>query len=103
MIFGKFWGAFRAQINKLANFFWTADPIAQMQYEYDQAVPQLSEGRKGLEQYRAFVERVTYQVQKDQRHVTDLASKTKAYLQADDRETASKLALEQRKAKTQLT
>ena len=33
MIMGKFWAAFRAQINKLANLFWTADPIAQMQYE----------------------------------------------------------------------
>jgi hypothetical protein len=29
MIMGKFWAAFRAQVNKLANFFWTADPIAQ--------------------------------------------------------------------------
>ena len=38
MIFGKFWRAIKAQVNKLANFFWTADPIAQMQYEYDKAV-----------------------------------------------------------------
>ena len=99
MILGKFWVAFRAQVNKLANFFWTADPIAQMQYEYDQAVAQLSEGRKGLEQYRALVERVTRQVQNDKRHVTDLESKTKAYLQAGDRETAAKFALELQKAK----
>ena len=35
MIVGKLWRALRAQLNKLANFFWTADPIAQMQYEYD--------------------------------------------------------------------
>lgn len=35
MIFGKLWRAFAAQANKLANLFWTADPIAQMQYEYD--------------------------------------------------------------------
>src|SRR5256714_4304604 len=103
MIMGKFWAAFRAQVNKLANFFWTADPIAQMQYEYDQAVAQLSEGRKGLEQYRALVERVTYQVNNDQRHVADLESKAKAYLQAGDRETAAKFALEMQKAKTDLT
>src|SRR5947207_15404657 len=103
MIMGKFWSAFRAQINKLANFFWTADPIAQLQYEYDQSVAQLSEGRKGLEQYRALVERVTRQVQNDQRHVTDLESKVKAYLQAGDRETAAKFALEMQKAKTELT
>ena len=48
MIFGKFFGAIRAQLNKLANFFWEADPIAQMQYEYDMAVEQLKEGRLGL-------------------------------------------------------
>src|SRR5437764_2018867 len=102
MIIGKFWAAFRAQVNKLANFFWTADPIAQMQYEYDQSVAQLSEGRKGLEQYRALVERVTYQVNNAQRHITDLESKVKAYLQAGDRETASKFALELQKAKAEL-
>jgi phage shock protein A len=102
MILGKFWAAFRAQVNKLANFFWTADPIAQLQYEYDQSVAQLSEGRKGLEQYRALVERVTRQVQNDQRHVTDLESKVKAYLQAGDRETAAKFALEMQKAKSEL-
>ena len=62
MIFGKLWRSIMAQINKLANFFWTADPIAQMQYEYDLAVDQLKEGREGLEQYRALVERVTRQV-----------------------------------------
>ena len=59
MILGKFFGAIRAQLNKLANFFWEADPIAQMQYEYDLAVEQLKQGREGLEQYRALVERVS--------------------------------------------
>jgi len=102
MILGKFWAAFRAQVNKLANIFWTADPIAQMQYEYDQAVAQLTDGRKGLEQYRALVERVSRQVQNEKAHVRDLESKTKAYLQAGDRETAAKFALEMQKAKTEL-
>ncbi len=102
MIMGKFWAALRAQVNKLANLFWTADPIAQMQYEYDTAVAQLSDGRKGLEQYRALVERVTIQVKNSQRHATDLESKTKAYLQAGDRETAAKFALEMQKAKSEL-
>ena len=102
MILGKFWAAFRAQVNKLANIFWTADPIAQMQYEYDQAVAQLTDGRKGLEQYRALVERVSRQVQTEKKHVTDLESKVKAYLQAGDRETAAKFALEMQKAKTEL-
>src|SRR2546429_4153363 len=102
MIFGKMWAAFRAQMNKLANLFWTADPIAQMQYEYDTSVAQLQEGRKGLEQYRALVERVTLQVQNHLKHVKDLESKVKAYLQAGDRETAAKFALEMQKAKTDL-
>jgi len=102
MILGKFWAAFRAQVNKLANLFWTADPIAQMQYEYDQAVAQLQEGRKGLEQYRALVERVSRQVQNAQRHAKDLEGKTKAYLQAGDREMAAKFALEMQKAKSDL-
>ena len=48
MIFGKLWRALQAQLNKLANFFWTKDPVAQMQYEYDLAVEQLKEGRVGL-------------------------------------------------------
>jgi hypothetical protein len=49
MIFEKFWSSFSAQLNKLANFFWESDPIAQMRYEYDRSVAQLKEGREGLE------------------------------------------------------
>ena len=41
MILHKFWSAFVAQINKVANLFWEADPVAQMRYEYDRAVEQL--------------------------------------------------------------
>jgi phage shock protein A len=102
MIIGKFWRALRAQINKLANFFWTADPIAQMQYEYDSAVEQLKSGREGLEQYRALVERVSRQVAGDKQHVSILEAKIKSYLQAGDREYASKFALELQKAKKEL-
>ena len=103
MILGKLWASLRAQINKLANVFWTADPIAQMQYEYDSAVGQLKEGREGLEQYRALVERVTRQVDVEKRHVQSLEAKIKAYLTAGDRETAAKFALELQKAKSALT
>jgi phage shock protein A len=99
MIFGKFWRALKAQMNKLANFFWTADPIAQMQYEYDLAVSQLKEGREGLEQYCALVERVSRQVANDKGHVADLEAKVKAYLQGGDRDTAARFALELQKAK----
>ena len=102
MILGKLWKALAAQMNKVANFFWTADPIAQLQYEYDKAVDQMKEGREGLEQYRALVERVTRQVNGDQQHVAQLEARIKAYLQAGERETASKFALELQAAKKQL-
>ncbi len=102
MIFGKFWRAISAQINKLANFFWTADPIAQMQYEYDKAVDEMKGGRQGLEQYRGLVERVTQQVAGERRHIAQLESKVKAYLSSGDRETAGKFAIEMNKAKSEL-
>ena len=102
MIFKKLWASLRAQVNKVANFFWTADPIAQMQYEYDTAVAQMQDGRKGLEQYRALVERVSLQVVNAQKHAINLEAKVKAYLQAGDRETAAKFALEMQKAKSEL-
>lgn len=99
MIFGKLWRAMAAQVNKLANLFWTADPIAQMQYEYDMAVDQMKQGREGLEQYRALVERVSRQVAANASHVSNLEAKIKAYLQAGDRETAARFALELQKGK----
>src|SRR3954470_16383882 len=102
MIFGKLWHTLMAQINKIANIFWTADPIAQMQYEYDTAVAQLKEGREGLEQYRALVERVTRQVDGNKQQVSMLEAKVKAYLAAGDRETAGKFVLELNKAKQQM-
>ena len=102
MILGKLWKALAAQMNKVANFFWTADPIAQLQYEYDKAVDQMKDGREGLEQYRALVERVTRQVNGDRQHVASLEARIKAYLQAGERETASRFALELQKAKKEL-
>jgi len=102
MILGKLWSAFRAQLNKIANIFWEADPIAQMQYEYDRAVEQLKEGRKGLEMYRGLVERVTRQVAANRSHAQRLEAEVKAYLKAGDRETAAKFALELQKARKEL-
>jgi len=102
MIIGKLWSAFRAQLNKIANLFWEADPIAQMRYEYDLAVEQLKEGRKGLELYRALVERVSRQAAAGRAHVQKLEAETKAYLKAGDRATAAKFALELQKAKNDL-
>jgi phage shock protein A len=94
MIFGKVWRAFKAQMNKLANFFWTADPIAQMQYEYDTAVEQLKDGRQGLEQYRALVDRVGRQVATGRARVAELEARVKAFLQAGQREAAAESALQ---------
>ena len=102
MIVQKFWSAFVAQLNKIANVFWEADPIAQMRYEYDTSVEQLKEGRTGLEQYRGLVERVTRQVSANRSHVKKLEAETKAYLKAGDRATAAKFALELQKAKEEL-
>jgi phage shock protein A len=102
LILGKFWSAFRAQVNKIANIFWEADPIAQMQYEHDAAVEQLKEGRKGLETYRALVERVSRQVAGARDHVQKLEAQTKAYLKSGQRDEAAKFALELQKAKADL-
>jgi phage shock protein A len=102
VILHKFWSAFMAQINKIANVFWEADPIAQLRYEYDRSVEQLKEGRLGLEQYRGLVERVTRQVAANKSHVQKLEAETKAYLKAGDRATAAKFALELQKAKEEL-
>ena len=53
---GKFFRALRAQLNKIANIFFEADPIAVMQLEVDQATERLKEGRKGLELYRGLAD-----------------------------------------------
>ena len=102
MILGKLWGTLQAQLNKLANFFWASDPIAQMQYEYDQAVDELKGGREGLAQYRALVEQVLRRVANDKSQISSLEARIKAYLQAGERETAAKIALDLQKAKSQL-
>jgi phage shock protein A len=102
VILGKFWNAFRAQLNKIANVFWEADPIAQMQYEYDSAVEQMKDGRQGLETYRALVERVSRQVAVGRDHVQKLETQTKTYLKAGERDAAAKFALELQKAKKDL-
>ena len=102
MILGKFWSAIRGQLNKIANIFWEADPIAQMQYEHDLAVEQMKEGRKGLEIYRGLVERVTRQASTSRNHVQKLEAEVKAYLKTGDRDTAAKFALELQKAKKEL-
>jgi phage shock protein A len=102
MILGKLWRAIAAQFNKLANSIRGIDPIAEMQYEYDRSVEQLKEGREGLAQYRALVERVLRQVEGKRKQVATQEAKIKAYLQAGDRETAAKLALDLKRSKDEL-
>ncbi|MEO7994770.1 MAG: PspA/IM30 family protein [bacterium] len=99
MIFGKFWAAIRAQLNKIANLFYEPDPVAQLRYEYDKAVEELKTGREGLEQYAGLVQQVSRRQQDSKRHVDQLEAQTKAYLKAGDRTTAGKFALELQKAK----
>ena len=102
MILGKFFGAVAAQFNKLGNWLFNKDPIAQMQYEYDKAVEQLKEGRVGLEQYRGLVERVNRQVKDGEAQATKLTAQAKAYLKMGDRDKASMIALQLTKVKAQL-
>ncbi len=102
MIFGKIWQAIRAQLNKLANGMWTADPVAQMQYEYDRNVDQLKEGREGLEQYRALVERVNRQAASNRTRAANLEARIKTYLQSGDRDTAAKYATELQRVRKDL-
>jgi len=102
MIFSKIWRSMKAQLNKVANLFWTADPIAQLQYEYDSAVDEMKAGREGLAQYRALVERVSQQVANQEKQTAHLKAKVQAYLKAGNREAAGRFALELQKAKTEL-
>jgi phage shock protein A len=99
----KVWRSFQAQLNKIANWFWQRDPIAQMQLEYDEAVAQLKQGREGLEQYRALVERVARQVSSGEKHVETLTAKVKAYLKSGDRKMAGQFALQLQEAQKDLS
>lgn len=103
MIFGRLWQAFKAQLNKVANFFWESDPIALLQYEYDAAVDQLKDGRIGLEQYRALVENVERQVRMARGKIATLEAKTRVLLAEGDREAAGLAALELKSARAELT
>ena len=101
MVVGKLWRSFVSQANKLANYFRAADPIAEMQYEYDLAVLQLQEGRKGLEQYRALVERVIRQVEANRQQIARLEENVRGYLGIGDRASAARFALELERAQQQ--
>jgi len=99
---GKLFRALRAQLNKIANLFFEADPIAVMQLEVDQATERLKEGRKGLELYRGLVETVARQVAHGKSNATQLESQIKAHLKAGNRDVAAQLALQLQKAQTEL-
>jgi len=102
MIFGKFFRAFRAQLNKIANIFFEADPIAVMQLEVDQATERLKEGRKGLEIYRGLVETVARQVANGKSNASQLESQIKAHLKAGNRDVAGQMAVQLQKVQTEL-
>ncbi|HZW31690.1 MAG TPA: hypothetical protein VFF52_13340 [Isosphaeraceae bacterium] len=102
MILAKIWQAIQAQFNKLANAIRGYDPIAEMQYEYDRSIEQIREGREGLAQYRALVERVQRQVEGQRKQSALIEAKIKAYLNSGDRDTAAKYALDLQRAKGDL-
>jgi phage shock protein A len=102
MIFGKFFSAFRAQINKIANIFFEADPIAVMQLEVDSATERLKEGRKGLEMYRGLVETVARQVVLGKSNAAQLEAQIKAHLKAGNRDVAGQLAVQLQKTQNEL-
>jgi len=99
---GKLFRAIRAQLNKIANIFFEADPIAVMQLEVDQATERLKEGRKGLEMYRGLVETVARQVASGTANASQLEAQIKAHLKAGNREVAGQLALQLQKTQTEL-
>ncbi|MBN2343166.1 MAG: hypothetical protein JXX29_14055 [Deltaproteobacteria bacterium] len=99
---GKLWNSFRAQLNKLSNFLWQVDPVAQMQLEYDKSVQQLKEGREGLEKYRAMVERVGRQVDTGEKKVEQFTAKITAMLKSGQRDAAAKYAVQLNDAKKEL-
>ena len=100
--FSKLGNSIRAQFNKMANWFWTKDPIAQMQLEYDRAVDQMKDGRQGLEQYRALVEKVQRQVVLNKKAIAQVEAKIRAYLKVGDRATAGQLAIQLQKHQSEL-
>src|SRR3954471_14462109 len=102
MILDKIWSCFRPQLNKLGHLFSGYDPVAEMQLEYDRSVDQIREGREGLAQYRALVERVLRQVEDHRKHVASLEARVKAYLNANDRDAAARAALDLKRAKDDL-
>ena len=103
MIMGKFFKAFRAQLNKIANIFFESDPIAVMQLEVDSATDRLKEGRKGLEMYRGLVETVARQVAAGKPNISQLEAQIKSHLKAGNRDMAGQLAIQLQKAQTELS
>jgi phage shock protein A len=103
MIMGKFFKAFRAQLNKIANIFFESDPIAVMQLEVDSATDRLKEGRKGLEMYRGLVETVARQVAGGKSNISQLEAQIKSHLKAGNRDMAGQLAIQLQKAQTELS
>ena len=102
MIFGKFFSAIRAQLNKIANIFFEADPIAVMQLEVDSATERLKEGRKGLAMYRGLVETVARQVALGKSNASQLEAQIKAHLRAGNRDVAGQLAVQLQKTQNEL-
>jgi phage shock protein A len=102
MTLSNFWRGFRSQVNELAGYLWTTDPLDQLQAQYDRTMAKFREGRQALEQHRTLVERVRLQVADLKSHIRELEAKVRAYLQAGDHAAAQTLTLRTEEAGLEL-
>lgn len=102
MIIGKLFKTIMAQLNKIVNIFYKADPIAQMQYEIDRATDEIRSAKDGLAMSAGFVERLGRQISVNQKQVNDLNNRVKAYLAAGKRTEAAAMAVQLKKAQEEL-
>ena len=102
MILGKLWKAIAAQFNKLANAIRGYDPIAEMQYEYDRRSSRSRRAGKAWPSTAPWSNASRARSRITRKRVAVLEAKIKAYLNAGDRETAGKFALDLKRAKDDL-
>ncbi len=99
----NFWRAFRAQVNELAGYLWTNDPLDQLQSHCDRTMAKFKEGRQALEHQRTLVERVRLQVTDQKSRAADLEARIRAHFQAGNRPAAEDLTLQLQETQRELT
>jgi len=94
--------ALGAQFGKLSRFIWRADPVAVYQSEVDRAAEELSDARKGLDEYSALVESMKRAITNGKKDVELLTVKVKSSLTTGDENRASEYAIQLKKAEGDL-